>query len=628
MKDERRAVRAQRLNEVFGGMRAEYFRDDIFELFTQPRYWPELLTRRPCLLVGGRGTGKTTVLRGLSYEGQARLDSPTIEEWNHVGLYWRIDTNVVRAFSGSTIAEQGWARIFAHYVNMTLAQLLLDFVRWVADSGQAEVDLDPSELRRCSRSLNLVEKAGGIDGMSESLEDAVVDFEFAINNIDSLDVLPPLSVLGRPISHLCSAITNDGRFQNKKFFFLVDEYENFEDYQQRVFNTLVKHAGDDVYTFKIGMKATGHRERATINPDEILVEPADYALIDISERLKKEDFSEFAKSVCVGRLSRLSTDLGSLQSVEALFPSLSEEREAELLGVREHVRGIRGSLVTAGATGEELDAFDQMTPLTAYMVKYWADSQGIPPIDVLRFAISQSAKWATRVTNYQHAALYTIRKGRRGISKFYAGWSTYVLLSDGNIRYLLQLVNEALQNHLTENLTLADAVSVQVQTQAAQAVGRRLVEQLQGLSTQGADLTRLVLGLGRIFQVMAAFPEGHTPEVSQFRVQPSKVEPFDKCAEDILGAAVMHLAVRRFPGDKMAAASGETRDFVYQLHPMFAPFFVFSHRSKRRMEVTTRDIHGIVHDPRKSIHDILGRSNRLVPEQLPEQMSLFQEYFG
>lgn len=627
MKIENAAVRAERLNEVFGSMRAEYFREEIYELFAQPTYWPELQSPRPCLLVGGRGTGKTTALRGLSFEGLSHLGDPDIATWNHIGLYWRIDTNTVRAFRGASLSEEEWARYFAHYLNIVLVQLVVEFLTWVRDSGREPIRLGLEDLDRCCRALLLDPVAGDLTKLASSLDDAIIDFEAAINNI-SAAAKPRASVLGRPIAYLTRALAADPRLEDKRIFFLVDEYENFEDYQQRVFNTLIKHAGDEGFTFKIGMKTTGHRERATTNPDEVLVEPADYALIDIADRLTDESFAKFAKAVCTGRLDRIANDLGKASSVETLLPALTQEAEAELLGAADKKVALRSRLADAGASEVELAELDHMSALSAYMIEYWARSQADDELAVLRSAISESSKWTNRMNNYQHAALYTLRRGRPGIRKYYAGWNTYVLLADGNIRFLLQLVNEALQEHLTDKRALDTPVSYQVQTGAAQAVGRRLVEQLQGLSAQGADLTRLVLGLGRVFQIMASNPEGHAPEVSQFRVQVSHQEPFDSFTEDVLGAAVMHLAVRRSPGDKMAAVSGETRDFNYQLHPIFAPFFVFSYRSKRRMDMSSRDIYELVRNPRTAIRGVLERSSRAVPEVLPEQMSLFQEYFG
>jgi AAA+ superfamily predicted ATPase len=63
----------EQLSDVFGSYKAEWLRERVFDYFTAPDYLPELVTARPCVLLGGRGTGKTTVLKGLSYEGQFAL---------------------------------------------------------------------------------------------------------------------------------------------------------------------------------------------------------------------------------------------------------------------------------------------------------------------------------------------------------------------------------------------------------------------------------------------------------------------------------------------------------------------------------------------------------------------------
>ncbi len=104
---------------------------------------------------------------------------------------------------------------------------------------------------------------------------------------------PSLSLQAAPIDLLCRAIVSLTTFQNRQFFFLIDEYENLLDYQQQVVNTLIKHASD-LYSFKVGVRELGWRCHSTLNPNEQLVHPADYARISIADKLQGEVFKQFA----------------------------------------------------------------------------------------------------------------------------------------------------------------------------------------------------------------------------------------------------------------------------------------------------------------------------------------------
>jgi len=62
-----------KLSTVLGLYKAEWLREKLFDLFTVPGYFDELKMNRPCVLIGGRGTGKTTVLQGLVLSGSVRF---------------------------------------------------------------------------------------------------------------------------------------------------------------------------------------------------------------------------------------------------------------------------------------------------------------------------------------------------------------------------------------------------------------------------------------------------------------------------------------------------------------------------------------------------------------------------
>jgi hypothetical protein len=317
-----------------------------------------------------------------------------------------------------------------------------------------------------------------------------------------------------------------------------------------------------------------------------------------------------------------------ISDIETIFPGISEDEEAEKLGIDQVIHEFRSKI----AAHPEIQSLPQaLTPLNLLLLKSWAETQQLSYADVLTEFANNPHEWQVRFGNYKHALLFTIRRGKRGIRKYYAGWNVFTQIAASNIRYLIELVDHSLVQHLRGGGSLDAPVSPETQTKAAQAVGRKNVSELEGLSVYGAQLTKLVLGLGRVFQVMAAQPFGHAPEVNQFHIS-NNDEPFDAInlpddVDRMVKSAVMHLALIRFPANK-PADEGETREYDYMIHPVFSAFFVFSHRRKRKMVLSASDLIGLVREPQQFIPKILARQNRSADEELPEQVMLFQGYYG
>ena len=182
-------------------------------------------------------------------------------------------------------------------------------------------------------------------------------------------------------------------------------------------------------------------------------------------------------------------------------------------------------------------------------------------------------------------------------------------------------------NHFSDGGSVAEPIAPKAQTLAAQTVGQRHVNELEGITTEGARLTKLLLGLGRIFQVLAEHPEHRTPEVNQFCLGTTLTEnePRAGAVEDLLRLGVMHLALVRSAGTKQLDER-DTREYDYMLHPILAPYFGFSHRRKRKLELRTRDVLELIEAPDRAIRRLLG-SPALVAEELPEQLMLFEGFY-
>ena len=611
------------LYQLFGSTRAEWLGEQLYELFAEPSYFPELLTNRPCFLIGGRGTGKTTALKSLSYAGQSELrqSSSDPRQWPFFGLYHRVDTNRVTAFSGDELSEERWARLFSHYLNLSFTLSLIDFWVWFEKKTGIEIPISTEELGLVAESLGIARPVRGIRTLSQVVRMTLVKFEAAINNV--ADGYPQnISMLGAPIELLIGAVRGLPEFEGKTFFILIDEYENYLEYQQRVVNTLIKHAGD-AYTYKVGVRQLGWKVKTTLNVDQQLMYPADYALIEIEDRLEGAFFRSFATEVCQERLNLMARELGT-ESIRVgdLLPGMSEEAEASQLGVESEIRAL---LRNVESTAIQIEELSQLPELQAYFILSWAKSQGTTLATELCELKKNPTKSDTRFQNYKHSLLYTIRRGRRGIRKHYCGWDTFLLISNSNIRYALELVYESLKQLVDEHSQELDSIPASSQTQAAQTVGARALKELEGVSTYGAQLTKLVLGLGRVFGVMASNPEGHTPEVNQFYLKSSSSSLTCR-QEGLLSASVMHLALVRKSGTKLIEQA-QTQDFDYWLHPVFAPFFVYSHRRKRKLKLEIDVLEGLVDRPRSTIRHILANSGRSIEEELPEQLEMFEGYY-
>lgn len=609
-----RNAQAERLAAVFGAYKDEWLDKDVFGYFEEPQYWPDLSGPRPCVLEGGRGTGKTTVLRGMSYDGQfarAELRSEAIGAWSYFGVYHKIDTGRVTAMRGEELAEEQWIRLFSHYFNLVLCGSICELLIWLEGHG-FEVALPAASWLAVANTLNVPE-AGDHRQLAERIERGLDDFESYVNNVADGGG-PRLSMRGAPVERLISVLRATPGFAGRSFFFLLDEYENLEPYQQRVVNTLIKHAKEG-WTFKVGVRELGWEETSTLRDSEWLEDPADYRRISITSRFDEDAFRHFAAQVCDKRLSRLWKDLEEMDAhpasppdVELLLPGMSDDEEAVALGVERQIEGVPG-ILAAAAEEVGLAPPPELSPLRQYLIKHWAETHPNDGTleDVARDFVLNERVWHDRYGNYERQALFSLKAGKPGIRKYYAGWDVLCRLAGSNIRYLLQLVEQGLLLGLEAGGRLGDPIDVRQQTSAARAVAEKNLRQLEGRSSDGAQLQRLALGLGRIFAALAERGAAGAPEVDQFQLAEGSIEAkSEERLERLLRQAVMTLALVRERSNKPQSESELRGGDLYSLHPLFSAYFVYSYRRKRKMKLPGQVLLGLIDEPRRTLQAVLG----------------------
>ena len=615
--------------ELIGLYKAEWLSNKLFDYFNEPGYFSELKKSRPCVLIGGRGTGKTTVLKGLSYEGQhalkvqkgLKLESSALEFY---GLYYRVNTNRVSAFKGSEISQDKWVSYFGHYINLSFCFELLKFALWFEKNTEEKINITKQNWKKILTALHIEDDINSLEELSEELEIIIIEFEASINQ--AIDEPPKnITMCGAPIDILSQALISGTILENKQFFFLIDEFENFEDYQQKVVNTLIKH-NNKYYTFKIGVRELGFRERSTLNSNEQLTSPADYVRINLAEVFVTKNFKGFAELVVNSRLNH-SVNSDKKLNIVNILESLTNLEEAELLlGNNNFIEKVFNSSLNEKQIQSAVDI-----PLGhKYFIEYWSRKNEEPISELLAEWFNDRGKWGNRLNNHFYASLFGIREGKIGIRKYYCGWDTLLALANGNIRYLLELVDTVLKDYLEdcksrEEVIKYPSISPALQTHAAMKVGKKNLSELEGLSVEGGKLTKLLLSLGRIFNILASKPLNQTPEANQFQIR-FRAED-EESVNKIIQQAIMHLALVRHSGNK-PTDEHSTKDYDYMIHPVFSAYFVFSYRKKRKITLNSIDLLSLVYRPQEGIKKVL-ESNRIqeVSTNLPDQMQLFEGYY-
>src|SRR6266446_4665740 len=83
----------------------------------------------PMLILGGKGSGKTHLMRYFSYPLQKLRHEDVLaglQEEGYIGIYLRCGGLNAARFAGKSQQQDQWASVFSYYMDLWLAQLTLD----------------------------------------------------------------------------------------------------------------------------------------------------------------------------------------------------------------------------------------------------------------------------------------------------------------------------------------------------------------------------------------------------------------------------------------------------------------------------------------------------------------------
>lgn len=595
--------------------------------FLQPR------SINPMMLLGGKGSGKTHLLRYCSAPVQAARHqgdlARAIRDEGYVGVYVPAEALNTHKFTGKGLSDEAWSAVFNMYFETWLVSTLLADIRPAIRDG-FDVQLGDEFENRLKALFDTEVAIGTLSELAEYLAtlrrqtDYIVNQSAITRNLDNLEIPFSNGSLLFGIPDLLSDTFKT--LQSPTFVYLIDELENFTAEQQRFLNTLIRYRKGKA-TIKVGARLYGIRTYSTLGSGERIKAGSEYDEVVLDEFLRRHEgeYRKFSVELVLRRLQR--ANLKQIDSEKALihaFDALDQTdywRTAtiELMARYDRDKRLRPHLVKFRRQLEEAQ-LDETTIARIVESIRLDDHPLLEKANAFLFARRWDGKLETAAKTSQKIAseARAFREGGRGaapgyaqaLSHFssdllaqlyrearqrlpYAGLDTFIELSEGIPRNLLNILS-----HIYRRATFAGEqpfagglISVGSQTDGVLAGAQSFWDEAQP-DENAPEVRDSIEGLALLFRSIRFSDAPSECDICTFSVN---LEKLNERSKALLRTAEnwSHL-IRISRGAKNR--NHRAIDAKFQLAPMLAPRWELSHDRRGSIELQA-DLANALFDP-------------------------------
>jgi hypothetical protein len=285
----------------------------------------------PMLILGGKGSGKTHLMRYFSYPlqriryGQDLMAE--IQKEKYIGIYLRCGGLNSARFRDKGQTDEMWTDIFAYYMELWLSQLTLKIVEdaITASSEMSEPEIVAEllgliHLNGQTAPTRLSELGAMLRGLQRELDSAInnsamtrtLSVHIAVTRGDLIFGIP--RIVSERVSWLRGCL----------YLYLIDEFENLSEPQQKYVNTLLRERKSPC-SFKIGARLYGVRTYSTFSADEDNKEGSEFEVLRLDAMLRENKrYKEFSKRLVAKRLVEFTRTMPEATAVRANLESLDK----------------------------------------------------------------------------------------------------------------------------------------------------------------------------------------------------------------------------------------------------------------------------------------------------------------
>jgi hypothetical protein len=264
-------------------------------------------------ILGGKGTGKTHLLRYHSYQ-VARQRDPNVsgvallKKYKYLAVFLRATGLDATRFEAGSLESHQWQQLFGVYLELRLVELVLDALCDIKHTSPAETLDDSAFIEHMSRSVNDIDAAGctNLEAFSEWVVMTRRSIDDAINNAaftGRLDIRIPFAIGSLALQTSVAIGKWNKSLSEISLIYLIDEIENFSVSQQQVVNSLIRYS-EGRATFRVTGRLYGRKTFATLAGGEENREGAEFKTTNLDDILRENHkFPEFSRKFVAKRLS-------------------------------------------------------------------------------------------------------------------------------------------------------------------------------------------------------------------------------------------------------------------------------------------------------------------------------------
>lgn len=614
--------------------RAEEFGFDLYKDFVLPPIYEKIdfaKSSKSKIFIGGRGCGKTMLLRYLSHETAFSTNKSKIEstEFENIGLYWKVDTHLVHLLQKRGVQEDVWFSAFEHLVTLKFSLEVVKCLESIARSNFPNFSLEQFSKSGIKNPLESDNTVINFKEFRNSLNKDLRNFQIWLRNVRKQEYpdFYPTIILQDLVNQIK---INFSFLENSRFNLYIDEYENLATYQKKIINTLVKHSETPV-VFHLAMKRNAFETKQTTG-NESLSNVHDYRIYDLEEDFASpKEFRIFAAEIILHRLKShhqlssidINTDLLTdpdkqkerknedyrkkiLSVIDQIFPSQTyKELANEILDDK----SLRNKLVVKlkqvlknkhiDITPDKFFYLDDMRVTIVCLSLLNRDNITadllLDELHKLREDEKNKFFDSTEWVNNNFIGSYLLfYSSLNRICPLYAGFKAFCQISNGNIRHLTELCYKtflrASDLNTTDNVVQIWQIDTIHQAQAAKQASATFLNEIKTFGRYGNQLHTFVLRVGTLFSIAHKNPKQSEPEQNHFSISTgSDLNDYQFILEEAVKWSVLF---QQKSTKKKAQYNPDVNEFV--LNPIYAPYFHISFRKKRKIELSSENMRTLI----------------------------------